>query len=156
MRDRTNNQSRKGVTSAEFALIVPFIIVIFMGIVEFSTMFYSWMTLQKAAQSAARFAATGQGEEEGTRLSQIMQLTENWLENLNNGAKEITITSWPTVNAVGEGSDGSAGGPCGLVQVAVVYNYHPYTPLVSVMLPEVVELYGQDRKLNEPWKPCDE
>ena len=156
MRKQTTQSSRRGVSSLEFALVLPFILVMFMGILEFSTMFYSWLTLQKAAQNAARFAATGQGEEEGTRLTQTIQIAEDWMESLNNGNKEITISSWPTPNATGSGAEGSAGGPCGLVEVAVVYNYHPYTPFISAMLPEVVPLEGQDRKLNEPWKPCDD
>lgn len=150
------NARRRGMTTMEFALILPFIMVFVMGMIEVGTMFHSWLTLQKASQSGARFATTGQGEEQGTRLSQISQITQNWLTSLNNGDKEIVITSWPTPDVSGEGTTGSAGGPCQLVEVAVVYNYHPFTPIVGAMLPEVIELYAFDRKLNEPWKPCEE
>jgi len=156
MRKQRNNFRRRGITTMEFAMVLPFLIALVMGMVEFGTMFYSWMNIQKAAQVATRFAATGVGEEEGTRMTQTVQIAEDWMESLNKGSKEIMITSWPTTSATGDGTAGNAGGPCGLVQVAVIYNYHPFTPLVSAMLPEVVELYGQDRKLNEPWKPCDD
>lgn len=144
------------MTTVELALILPFIFVIAMAMIEFGTMFYSWLTLQKAAQSGARFAATGLGEEEGTRLSQIEEITEGWLESLNRGNKEITISSWPGLTASGDGSTGTAGGPCQLVEVAVVYDYHPFTPLVGGIFPEIIKLEGHERKLNEPWKPCDD
>ncbi|WP_319471069.1 TadE/TadG family type IV pilus assembly protein [uncultured Pseudodesulfovibrio sp.] len=145
----------RGLVSMEIALLLPLLMVLAMAIIEGGTMLYSWMTLQKAAQSGTRFAATGQGEDEGTRLSQITAVTEGWLDRLNKGTKEITITSWPDKTVTGDGIDNSAGGPCTMVQVAVLYNYHPFTPVVGNLLPEVVELRGADRKLNEPWKPCD-
>lgn len=156
MKNRTSRPGRRGILSVEFALILPVLIVLVMGFIEMGTMFHSWLTLQKAAQSGARFAATGVGEEEGTRLTRIEDVTAEWLASLDKGAKEITISSWATPAAVGEGVSGSAGGPCQLVEVAVVYAYHPYTPIVGSLLPEVVPLYGADRKLNEPWKPCDD
>ncbi len=156
MNRRTSNSRRKGMTTVELGLILPFLMVMVMGILEMGTMAYSWMAIQKAAQTGARFAATGVGEEEGTRMSQTIQITEDWMAALDKGAKEITVSSWPTTAASGSGTSGSAGGPCQLVEVAVVYQYHPYTPIVGAVLPDVIPLFGSDRKLNEPWKPCEE
>jgi len=140
----------------EFALVLPFMMALIMVMIEMGTICYSWLTIQKAAQSGARFASTGQGDEEGTRLSQIEQITKDWLANLDKGSKEIVISSWPSSDVSGNGASGDAGGPCHLVEVAVVYNYHPFTPVIGSMLPEIIALSGQDRKLNEPWKPCEE
>lgn len=153
---RTKSQARRGMTTMEFALILPFVIVFIMGVIETGTMFYSWLTVQKAAQSGARFAATGQGVEEGNRMTRIVQTTEDWLVSLDKGSKEIVIRTWPGTTVSGEGMEGSAGGPCQLVEVAVTYAYHPFTPIVGAMLPEVVGIQGAERKLNEPWKPCDD
>lgn len=156
MRRTTRHSRRRGMTTMEFALVLPFIMVFIMGMIETGTMFYSWMTVQKSAQAGARFAATGMGEEEGNRLSQIVQTTEDWLTSLENGDSEIVIRSWPTTSATGEGTSGNAGGPCQLVEVAVTYAYHPFTPIVGALFPDVVPIHGSDRKLNEPWRPCDE
>ncbi len=150
-----NHSRSQGMVSMELAVILPLLLLLCMAIIEGGTMFYSWLTLQKAAQSGARFASTGQGEDEGTRLSLITTVTEDWLDHLNKGGKEVIITSWPGQIASGDGADGTAGGPCQMVQVAVVYSYHPFTPIIGDMLPEIVKLRGFDRKLNEPWKPCD-
>lgn len=154
MTKNRRNPRRRGITTVEFALTLPFIIILVMGMVEVGTMYFSWMTVQKAAQTGARFAATGIGEEEGTRMTQILQQTEDWMEALDKGGKVITVSSWPTTSATGEGVSGNAGGPCQLVEVAVVYSYHPFTPIVGSMFPDVIEISGQDRKINEPWKPC--
>lgn len=156
MNKRTTSLSRRrGMTTMELALILPIVLLLTMGIIEGGTMFYSWLTIQKAAQNGARFGATGAGVETGSRETQIIQVTQKWLVSLNNGSKEISLRHWPGTMAEGDGIDGSAGGPCQLMEVAVLYNYHPFTPIISAILPESVPLQGHDRKLNEPWKPCN-
>ncbi len=113
----------------EFALILPLILAFAMAVIEGGVMFYSWLTIQKAAQSGARFAATGQGDDQGTRMSQILAVTQDWMEHLDKGDKTIVIKSWPNSLPSGEGTAGDAGGPCQMVEVAVTYSYHPFTPL---------------------------
>lgn len=151
---RKHNKSRRGLTSMEFALILPILVVLVMAIIEAGTMFSAWMTIQKAAQSGARYAATGIGDDGGDRVGLIVLQTEKWLESLN-GGKEIVVKSWPTPEAAGDGVAGDAGPPCGLVEVSVTYGYEPITPVFEAMFPDDIELNGRDRKLNEPWKPCD-
>ncbi|MFH1915014.1 MAG: TadE family protein [Pseudomonadota bacterium] len=146
---------RRGMTTMEFALILPFLLAMVMVTIEAGTMFYSWLTIQKAAQSGSRFAATGQGEEQGDRLNRIMEATGVWLDHLDSGGTEITVRSWPDVSGSGDGMADDAGNPCGLVEVAVTYHYHPFTPIIGAMLPNSIALTGSDRKLNEPWRPCD-
>lgn len=156
MTTRTHtDRRRRGMTTMELALILPILLALAMGTIEGGTMFYSWLTVQKAAQNGARFGATGQGVDEGTRDTQIVQVTEEWLAALDRGSKEVTLRHWPSTTASGDGTEGTAGGPCQLMEVAVVYNYHPFTPLIGALLPEVVPIHGHERKLNEPWKPCD-
>ena len=147
--------TRRGLATMEFALILPLILAVALAVIEGGVMLYSWLTIQKAAQSGARFAATGQGEDEGTRMAQILGVAEDWMTHLDKGEKTITIRSWPASVPSGDGVEGSAGGPCHMVEVAVTYAYHPFTPVIGAALPETIDLYGADRKLNEPWRPCD-
>jgi len=154
MRNSRQNRRRRGMGTVEFALIAPSIFILFMGIIETGNMLSAWMTIQKAAQSGARFAATGIGDEEGNRLTLIKQETKEWLEALG-GNKLIEVKSWPTLSATGDGATGNPGGPCQLVEVEVIYDYKPITPVLSAVFPDFVKLTGHDRKLNEPWKPCD-
>ena len=154
-RNRKNNSSRSGMTAIELAMILPILFTLIMGIFEGGNAYYSWLTVQKAAQIGAHFAATGRGDEEGTRLSQIITTTEAGLTTLKHGTVEINIRSWPDLSAVGDGIDGDPGAPCQLAEVAVLYNYKPFAPIVAALLPDTIPLEGYDRKINEPWKPCD-
>lgn len=154
-RHKKHTSRRSGVVSVELALILPILFTLAMCVIEGGNAYYSWLTVQKAAQYGARTAATGRGEEDGTRLSQIIAATEAGLETLNNGVTVISIRSWPDLNATGDGIDNDAGAPCQLAEVAVLYNYEPFTPIVSSLLPDTIPLRGFDRKVNEPWKPCN-
>jgi hypothetical protein len=49
-----------GQSMVEFALMLPVLMLIIMGLFEFGRMFQVWMTLQYSAEAAARFASTGQ------------------------------------------------------------------------------------------------
>ena len=152
---KNTNERRRGLVSVELALVLPVAFILIMGTVEMGNMYYSWLTIQKAAQAGARFAATGQGDEEGTRLAQIIERTEACLETLNEGSKEISVRSWPDLSASGDGIDGYPGAPCQLTEVAILYKYEPFTPIIGPILPATIDLRGSDRKVNEPWKPCD-
>lgn len=151
----SKHHNRRGMTTLELALVMPFIIVMALGFIEMGNMYTAWMTVQKAAQSGARFAATGIGSEDGNRVNLIVQETEKWLESLGSSDKVVTVRSWSTTDGAGDGVSGNAGGPCGLVEVGVVFDYEPMTPILSSLFPDIIEITGSDRKLNEPWKPCD-
>jgi len=154
-RQKKNNSRRWGLVSVELAMTLPVVLILIMGIIEMGNMYYSWLTVQKAAQIGARFAATGQGEDEGTRLNQIIEKTEAGLVTLRDGSKEINVRSWPDISAAGDGIDGYPGAPCQLTEVAVLYKYEPFTPIIGPILPATIDLHGYDRKVNEPWKPCN-
>ncbi|MBG0788968.1 MAG: pilus assembly protein [Desulfovibrionaceae bacterium] len=155
MRTITKNSRKLGATAVETALVLPIMFLLIMVVIEGGNAFHSWLTVQKAAQIGARFAATGRGDEEGTRLPRIIAATEAGLTALGHGSYEISVRSWPDLSAGGDGIDNDPGGPCQLAEVAVLYQYEPFTPLVASMLPDTIPLRGYDRKVNEPWKPCD-
>lgn len=155
MLKNTKNSSRRGIAAVEMALILPILFLLAMAIIEGGNAVYAWVTVQKAAQLGARYMATGRGEDEGTRLQDIIAQTEAGLTTLNMNRIEIKVRSWPDLTATGDGIDNDPGAPCQLAEVAVYYNYEPFTPLVAPLLPESIPLHGYDRKVNEPWKPCD-
>lgn len=155
MRTTKKNNRRLGVAAVETALVIPLILMVTMAVIEAGNAYYAWLTVQKAAQIGARFAATGRGDDEGTRLAQILSVTEGGLAALKKDNYEISVRSWPDLSAAGDGIDNDPGGPCQLAEVAVLYRYEPIAPLVAALLPDVIPLRGYDRKVNEPWKPCD-
>ena len=50
---------RRGQTLAEFAISLPILLLLLFGVLEFGRLFQSWVTLQNAARTAARYAITG-------------------------------------------------------------------------------------------------
>lgn len=144
----------RGLAAVEMALLLPVALTLIFGLIETGNLFFTWLTVQKAAEMGARFAATGQGEDEGTRVAQITAQAEILLTDLSATDAAVSVRSWPTINATGSGVSGSAGDPCGIVEVRVSLNYHPITPLLGDVLPETIPVSGSDRKVNEPWRPC--
>lgn len=61
-------KARSGQTLAEFALTLPILLLLIFGIIEFGRIFQAWVTLQNAARAAARYATTGQYNEERYQL----------------------------------------------------------------------------------------
>ncbi len=153
---RSNKQRQSGTVAVEFAYILPIVFVLVLGFIECGNLFYSWLTTYKAAQAGARFAATGQGEDEGTRMTRIQEEVARHMDRLEGGASETTISSWPRGIYDGDGTQDDAGNPCGMVEVTVAYAYHPITPILDTILPETILISGSDRKVNEPWSVCEE
>lgn len=51
-------QRTEGMSAAEFALILPVMLLIVCGIMDFGNIFYQWNIVNEAAREAARYAAT--------------------------------------------------------------------------------------------------
>jgi PKD repeat protein len=58
---------QKGQGLVEFALILPLLLLMFFGIIEFGRIFQAYLTVQHAAREAARYAVTGRGGAERVR-----------------------------------------------------------------------------------------
>jgi hypothetical protein len=152
---RPRRNTSRGQGTVELALIAPVLLLCLFGVVEMGRLFYAWVTVQDAARTGTRAAITGQGVQNGTRLSLIVSAAQQAAERLpSGGGTTITVRSWPDVTASGAGRTGNPGLPCELVEVEVGYSYRPITPLIGRLMSSSIVLRGRDRKLNEPWVPC--
>ncbi len=52
-------RKRQGQSLVEFAITLPIVLMLTFGVIEFSRLFQSWVSLQNAARSATRYATTG-------------------------------------------------------------------------------------------------
>lgn len=153
---RDDRKRRAGSAVVEFALAFPVLVALCLGVIETGNLFFSWLTVQKAATMGTRLATTGLGWDDGTRLTRIRSEVARLLENLpGEGESQTLVQSWDTTNTSGEPRDENAGLPCDVVAVKVLYAYRPITPIVGSLMPEIIPLAGEDRKINEPWLPCD-
>jgi Flp pilus assembly protein TadG len=51
---------RKGQAAVEFALSIPILLMVVFGILDFSMLFATWLSLENVARQAVRYASTGQ------------------------------------------------------------------------------------------------
>lgn len=154
---RGTKETRKrmgGMAIVEAALVLPVLMTLALGMIESGNMLSAWLTVQKAAQTGARYAATGQGDEEGTRLALIETTTRAALGSLSSGSV-VSVSSWAGIAAEGQGAEGNPGPPCGVVEVRVVCAYQTITPLGGTVFPEELSISGRQRKLIEPFSPCE-
>jgi Flp pilus assembly protein TadG len=56
---RRDGGDERGAAMVEFALVLPLLLVLVFGIVDFGRAFQSWITLTNAAREGARLGATG-------------------------------------------------------------------------------------------------
>ncbi len=142
------------MAAVEFALLFPAAVVLALGLIETGSMLHSWLAVNKAAQVGARFAATGQGVEQGDRLERIRETALRATSGIPRETVTVSVRSWPDLDANGDGVDSDPGAPCDLVEVAVACDHAPSIPVISAFLPESIRISGRERKRNEPWKPC--
>jgi hypothetical protein len=145
---------RAGQSLIEVALVIPLLLLLILGIIDLGRLAYAWVTVQYAAGAGARFAVTGIGEQNGTRLGLIRQEVRRWTDLLPGAQANVNIRSWRGRRATGGGRENNAGGPCDLVEVEVLYTYRTITPLVGRLIPPI-NLRARERMVNERWSVCD-
>jgi Flp pilus assembly protein TadG len=115
-----------GQALVEFAIILPILLLILMGIVEFGMMLNSYLTVRNACREGARTAIVGSSDVE------IKSLILTVSKALNNTDLTINITPGQ--------SNRKSGAP---LTVEVKYNYHLTVPIISGIFGNVIVLDAQ-------------
>lgn len=78
-------RSRSGQAILEFALILPVLLIIIMGVLDFGWIFMNQYRVEKAASTAARYGAINQTQYKtsSTRPDYLRELTRKAVDNLN-------------------------------------------------------------------------
>ncbi|MGQ9675600.1 MAG: TadE family protein [Chloroflexota bacterium] len=148
----TSTSASAGQTLVEFAVIMPVFILLFFGVFEFGRLLQSWVTIQHAAEEAARYATTGIGYDlpAGTREGQIVEVARRAATGLH--IDESAGSSDPAHFSVGirssqNGPDpsepGSAGRANDFVRITITYNH----PLVTQILGDELSIRLQTEAL---------
>ena len=119
-------KNKKGQSLVEFALVLPLILLILMGIVEFGLMFNSYLTINNASREGARLASVGGTDVEVETRVETVSTTLN-LANID-----------VTVNPAQGFRD--RGDPC---TVTVDYTYDLITPIISNILGNSIVLSSE-------------
>lgn len=135
-----------GVAAVEFAIIVPLLLLLVFGIIEFGTLFAQQLALSNGARQGARFAAVPDSTDITAPTSSCAQITQQVQDaastiGMNGASVAVTITggvhpcasSTDTATYPCQGSGGS-GVPV-TVQAAYVS-----TPIVPFPYPGAISL----------------
>ena len=119
-------RNEKGQSLVEFAILLPFLLLLLMGILEFGIMLNSYLTIHNSAREGARLGIVA-----GSNI-EINQLINNISPNLD--PKNLIVNITPS-----EGSRKSGG----TITVEVIYNYQVTVPIISNIIHNVVVLKAQ-------------
>lgn len=115
---KLNKKNSKGQSLVEIAIVLPILILIVMGIIEFGLLFNNYIIIANASREAARKAALG-----GTD-SEIIQVVENMTTTLNLSNMNISIS--PSFSSRRHGTQ---------AKVEVVYRAGLITPVIGEFFP---------------------
>ena len=114
---------RKGQSMVEMALILPIIIFLLMGMVEFSRIFGSYLLVSHASREGARLAAIGRTDEE------VRANVTGKVGILDVRDLEIMLTPEDDARATGED-----------VRVCIKYKVQIYAPVISSIVSNPFEM----------------
>jgi uncharacterized repeat protein (TIGR02543 family) len=154
---KTRAKSTLGQTLVEFALVLSVSLLIIFGIFDFGSTFQAWLTVQNCAQTAARYATTGQTFQAGdaARLQAIKDEARSRAAGLSivdsAGESEPGYFHVYVYSADSPAGTESPGGPNTRVAVDVIFNQPMITPLLSKMFP-YLRLTGHSEMVTERYR----
>ena len=104
-------RSRRGVSAVEFALVLPILIVVLFGVVDFGRAFWMRSNLQTAAEEAGRYAMTHTGASNSQIETYLRGRTGRYVDpasvavavvnDVDAGVTFVTITAQTTLTIGG-------------------------------------------------------
>ena len=140
---------QRGAAALEFALVLPIFVLLIYGLVTFGSVFYTQITLSRAAADGARalgmvhgigtFESIPEPVKDGIRLEVVNSLAQSiitplGLVSLAERQTWLQENVMPQVS-VDEGSCGSDGNASGVLRVRVVYPFSQVRMLPPIQLP---------------------
>ncbi|MEK6265098.1 MAG: pilus assembly protein [Clostridium sp.] len=119
-------KNEKGQSLVEFAILLPLLLLIIMGIFEFGLMLNSYLTIHNSAREGARLGIVA-----GSNL-EISELISNISPTLDTENLIVNITPAEGIRKSG-----------GTLTVEVIYDYQVTIPIISNILSGVVVLKAQ-------------
>ena len=121
-----NLKNQKGQALVEFAIILPILLILVMGILQFGMMLNSYLTIENASREGARTGIIGSSDAE------IQNLIISTSPSLDPKNLIVSITPTETNRKSGD-----------TLIVKVTYNYNLIVPIISSLFNNVVVLNGQ-------------
>ncbi len=125
--------SSRGQTLVEFALVLPMFLMLICGVVDFSNVFYTEMTVQNALRQAGRFATTGNHLADPNNAGQNLSRVNSIIATAQQAAPGFNFNSINISSTAG--GAGSAGGPGDIVTISISSGVKMLTPVIAPFFP---------------------
>ncbi|MDH5422719.1 MAG: pilus assembly protein [Acidimicrobiia bacterium] len=125
----------RGASAVEMALLMPILLLMVLGLVDFGRVVLAHMAIEEAAQEGAMFAAY-HGADAGDTSTDIVNAVRGSTTSVTIGAGEVAV-----VCSAKGGGDQLAAFPT--VTVTISTSITPITPLVSGWLPGGIPLSAE-------------
>lgn len=94
---------RNGATALEFALTLPVILMLILGMLEIAMLMFINVSVEGALREAARYGITGQAPDEPTRQQAILDTMERFTFGfIDIDTVDISFTTYDSFNDVGQ------------------------------------------------------
>lgn len=119
-------RAEKGQALVELALVLPVLIMLAFGIIEFGRVFNAYLVVNQSAREGARKGIVGATDTE------IISAVKNTASTLNTAQLTIAITPSQTYRTRGSS-----------LSVSVKYPVPIYIPLLSAVIPNPLDVNGK-------------
>ena len=117
-----------GQALVEFTVVLPLLLMLFFGIIEFGLYFYTRISLRHVVRESARYAITGNVLTDSTGAPMTRAKSVEYM--ILHGAPAVPLTP---ANITMTPADG--GGPGQVVRIDVSYSYSAKLPPFSLLFP---------------------
>ncbi|MGJ7919801.1 TadE/TadG family type IV pilus assembly protein [Neobacillus sp. LXY-4] len=107
-------KSEKGQSLVEFALVLPLLLLLLFGIVDFGRVFHAYLTIDHAGREAARVASIGKPD------TIIKSTAVNYGVSINLKTDQVTVNPNETARSSGDE-----------VEIKIVYPINFLTPIIG-------------------------
>lgn len=116
----------EGQAMVEMALVLPVLLILVFGIIEFGNVFGAYVIVNNLAREGARYGVVGHTD---TEIQNYILSGKGWLESAD---MDIDIAPGPAFRTSGAA-----------MTVSIDYPVYLLTPVLSEVLPNPVQLSGQ-------------
>lgn len=124
-------QRQRGANIVEFAIVVPVFLLIMLGVIEMSMMYFADLTMQHAVREGARYAVTGQSNLDPNSSNQ--QRYQAVLQKIKDSSMGIYNKVNPVISVNGNSTTGAGmfGEAGDIVVISISCTWKFSTPIIS-------------------------
>lgn len=122
---------QRGTTIVEFAIIAPVFLLLMIGVIELSMVYFANLTMQHAVREGARYAVTGQNNLDPNASNQ--QRYQAVIQKIKDSSMGMYDKVAPviSVNNVSGSNSGMFGNPGDIVVISLDCNWPLVTPMMA-------------------------